>query len=72
MELAVSFVQAAAQYGSKADLEDYHADVKGLEQFILQAGRKGINDPDRLAIVFHGQPVETDEEMTDIFEKRIK
>ncbi len=78
VELAVTFVQAAAQYDAKRVLEeDYDPSVKDLKRFILSAKVADMNEEDLLNIVFYPhldnkQPVATDEQLRDVFDERIK
>ena len=78
MELAVSFVQAAAQYDTKRVLEkEYMPNVRGLKHFILAAGVEKMNDKDLLEVVFDGHEDDelvwnTDEQMTDAFDEKIE
>ena len=78
MELAVSFVQAAAQYDLQRSPEkEYMPNVRGLKRFILDAGVEKMNDKDLLEIAFHGHENDeldwdTDEEMTAAFDERIE
>ena len=77
MELGVSFVQAAAQFGMSRILEnEYQPDVKGLKKFIIEAGVKDMNEQDLLDIVFqdqnNGKGWHEDEEMRDAFDEKIE
>ena len=65
-------MQAATQFSSSRGLEkEYEDDVKGLKEFILQAGVDRMNAKDLLAIVFqnNGEEWRDDKEMTDAFDK---
>ena len=67
-------MQAATQFSSSRGLEkEYEDDVKGLKEFILQAGVDRMNEKDLLAIVFqdNGKEWRDDKEMTDAFNKTI-
>lgn len=54
VEVAVSFVQAAAQYGSEDNLNNFASDVAGLLKFIRGASVEGMNKPELLSVVFDG------------------
>ena len=54
VEVAVSFVQAAAQYGTEDMLNKSDGDVAGLLKFIRQASVQDMNKPELLGVVFDG------------------
>ena len=67
-------MQAATQFNSSRGLEkEYKDNVKGLKEFILQAGVDRMNEKDLLAIVFrnNGEEWRDDGEMTSAFNKEI-
>ena len=72
MEFGVSFVQAAAQYGTETVLLTHRADVEGLGAFIRKAEVKDMNDANLLNIAFLGKSANTDEELRIIFDQEIK
>lgn len=72
MELAVSFVQAAAQYGTETILRTYDPNSLGLRDFMRKAEVKGMNNVDLLYVAFVGSSADTDEELRIIFDEELK
>lgn len=71
MELAVSFVRAAALYGTKAILREQRPDVRGLKEFRFNV-KTAVNDSDALDIVCGNMGLDTDEEMRDALTDGLK
>lgn len=69
VEVAVSFVQAAAQYGTEDTLDKCASDVAGLLKFIRGAPVKDMNKPELMSVVFdgcEGKPPPTIGEIDDL------
>lgn len=71
VELAVSFVRAAALYGKKAILREQRPDVRGLKEFRFNV-KTAVNDSDALDIVFGNTGLDTYEEMRDALTDGLK
>lgn len=52
VEVAVSFVQAAAQYGTEDTLNECGSNVAGLRKFISKASVNDMNKPELLDVFF--------------------
>lgn len=73
MLLAVYFVQAAAQYGTKEILEEGNgSSPKDLRNFILLAEPKHVGNRNLLDIPFRHPRLDTDEEMRDAFDESLR
>ena len=73
MVLAVYFVQAAAQYGTKETLEKANGSSHDdLKKFILKAEPKNQKDIDILDIPFRHPGLHTDKEMRVAFDESLR
>ena len=77
VELAVSFVQAAVTIDIQQAAAQYKPTVQGLKDFMTKTTVPNMNEKKYLDIVFYphldlGIEIETDEQLAEIFDERLK